>query len=111
MIYQFLDSGCRDTYFLGNSGISLVYDQECCDNPDLVEVRKNVYLVDLDLIRSPGIEGGFKNPGFWDVHGNQPKWWDTWEQNCTPAYLYPEPGKNGVYCVGIEMHAIEPFDS
>jgi len=42
---DFLASGCEDTDFLKENGITIVYKQEPCSNPDLVEVRKNVYLL------------------------------------------------------------------
>jgi len=41
----FLDDGCTDTAFLRKNGVSIVYSQKECDNPDLVEVRENVYLL------------------------------------------------------------------
>ena len=40
----FLTGGCVDTDFLSENGISIVYITEKCSNPDLVEVRENVYL-------------------------------------------------------------------
>ena len=43
--YTFLNNGCADTAFLRENGISIVYSQEGCDNPELVEVRENVYLL------------------------------------------------------------------
>jgi hypothetical protein len=43
--YQFLDNGCRDTAFLRDNRVSIVYTRDACDNPDLVEVRENVYLL------------------------------------------------------------------
>jgi hypothetical protein len=43
--YKFLDAGCRDTNFLKENGISIVYTTQECDNQDLVEVAKNVYLL------------------------------------------------------------------
>ena len=42
---DFLNSGCKDTAFLSDNGISIVYNRSSCSNPDLVEVRKNVYLL------------------------------------------------------------------
>jgi len=42
---DFLNSGCKDTVFLNDNGISIVYNRSSCSNPDLVEVRKNVYLL------------------------------------------------------------------
>lgn len=42
---RFLDGGCTDTTFLRENGISIVYSQRGCQNPDLTEVRKNVYLL------------------------------------------------------------------
>jgi hypothetical protein len=44
--YSFLQNGCSDTSYLRNNRISLVYTQESCTNTDLVEVRKNVYLLE-----------------------------------------------------------------
>ncbi len=43
---QFLNQGCTDTKFLRQNGISIVYTREKCNNPDLVEVRKYVYLLE-----------------------------------------------------------------
>jgi len=43
--YTFLEDGCTDTAFLRGNGISIVYSQQGCNNPDLVEARKNVYLL------------------------------------------------------------------
>ncbi|MFX1536200.1 MAG: hypothetical protein ACFFDI_18445 [Promethearchaeota archaeon] len=44
--YAFLSSGCKDTDFLEKNGISIVYTREVCDNPNLVEVEKNIYLLE-----------------------------------------------------------------
>ena len=41
----FLKSGCVDTAFLIENGISIVYNRKPCSNPNLVEVRKHVYLL------------------------------------------------------------------
>jgi len=43
---QFLDAGCTDTSFLRRNGISIVYSRRDCNNPDLVEVRRYVYLLE-----------------------------------------------------------------
>jgi hypothetical protein len=43
--YAFLGQGCEDTAFLRENGISVVYTRDECRNPDLVEVRENVYLL------------------------------------------------------------------
>ncbi|MFC1915832.1 hypothetical protein ACFLW4_03975 [Chloroflexota bacterium] len=43
--YKFLRDGSEDTAFLKNNGISIVYTEKSVNNPDLVEVRKHVYLL------------------------------------------------------------------
>ena len=43
--YAFLSGGCTDTLFLKEHGVSIVYTRGDCRNPDLVEVRKYVYLL------------------------------------------------------------------
>ena len=43
--YAFLEAGCSDTAFLRENGISIVYTQQGCNNPDLKEVRENIYLL------------------------------------------------------------------
>jgi len=43
--YAFLNSGCVDTAFLKDNGISIVYTQGSCDNPALTLVREGVYLL------------------------------------------------------------------
>jgi len=45
-VYGFLEDGCTDTSFLRENDISIVYTTLECTNPDLVEVRENVYLLD-----------------------------------------------------------------
>jgi hypothetical protein len=42
---EFLQSGCSDTSFLRENGISIPYTRGNCDSPDLVKVRENVYLL------------------------------------------------------------------
>lgn len=43
--YDFLRNGSSDTTFLKENGISIVYTREAVRNPDLAEVRRNIYLV------------------------------------------------------------------
>jgi len=43
--YEFLHGGCTDTTLLRENEISIVYTRQPCDNPDLLEVRKYVYLL------------------------------------------------------------------
>lgn len=42
----FLEGGCVDTNYLRDNGISLIYNREPCSNPDLVEVRQHVYILE-----------------------------------------------------------------
>ncbi len=42
---DFLNEGCTDTAFLKENGISIIYTLKEVNNPDLVEVRENVYLL------------------------------------------------------------------
>lgn len=42
---DFLASGCTDTKFLKDNGISIVCTDKECRNPDLTRVRDNVYLL------------------------------------------------------------------
>jgi hypothetical protein len=43
-IYKFLAEGSKDSAFLRDKGISLVYTTSPVENPDLYEVRENIYL-------------------------------------------------------------------
>lgn len=43
--YAFLRSGSKDTSFLRGNGISIIYSLGIVNNPDLVEVRENIYLL------------------------------------------------------------------
>jgi hypothetical protein len=43
--YQFLESGCDNTTFLRENGISIIYTQWEVNNPDLTKVRDGVYLL------------------------------------------------------------------
>lgn len=42
---SFLEEGCTDTAFLKENGISIVYAEGECNNPELTQVRENVYLL------------------------------------------------------------------
>lgn len=42
---KFLNEGAKDTAFLRKNGISIIYTRQKVSNPDLTEVRKNVYLL------------------------------------------------------------------
>ncbi len=110
MVYLFLNEGCRDTSFLKYSGISVLYNQGHCNNTSLIEVRKHVYLTAPNFSNGISEPAGLKNPGFWDIWNGRPLRWGKWAKNCTPKFLYPEPGRNGDYCAGIEMSETEPFD-
>jgi hypothetical protein len=48
-IYEFLDNECRNTKFLIDHDVSLVYTRQSCFNPDLVKVYDNVYIVTDNL--------------------------------------------------------------
>jgi hypothetical protein len=43
--YAFLKNGSSDTAFLRENGISVIYTRYGVDNPDLVELAKNIYLL------------------------------------------------------------------
>ena len=43
--YSFLGQGCIDTEFLRTNNISIIYTRFAVQNPDLVEVRENIYLL------------------------------------------------------------------
>jgi hypothetical protein len=43
---RFLEEGCDNTTFLKENGISIIYNQVECQNPDLVEVRENIYILE-----------------------------------------------------------------
>jgi len=43
--YQFFEEHCSDTAFLKRHGISIVYTRLTCDNPDLMELREDIYLL------------------------------------------------------------------
>jgi hypothetical protein len=42
---EFLANGCTDTAFLRRNGISIIYTQQKCSNPDLTEVYQWIYLL------------------------------------------------------------------
>ena len=44
--YKFLSDNCADTAFLRENGISIIYTQENCNNPSLIKIRENVYLLE-----------------------------------------------------------------
>jgi hypothetical protein len=50
---RFLEGGCSDTAFLKKNGISIVYTEGECRNPDLTQVNKNIYLL-KEVRRSSG---------------------------------------------------------
>ena len=46
--YEFLRGGCANSTFLRENDISIVYNDVSCQNPDLVEVRQDVYLLERE---------------------------------------------------------------
>jgi hypothetical protein len=48
-IYEFLANECRNTKFLIDHNITLVYTRQACSNPDLVKVHEGVYIVTDNL--------------------------------------------------------------
>jgi len=48
--YKFIEGGCTETGFMRENGISIVYTRLECNNPDLKELNKFVYVLeDLDI--------------------------------------------------------------
>lgn len=43
--YDFLHDGCRDTGFLKENGISIVYSRESIDNDSLILLKDNIYVL------------------------------------------------------------------
>jgi hypothetical protein len=43
--YKFFEEHCDDTAFLRKNNISIVYTRLDCNNPDLVQVREDIYLL------------------------------------------------------------------
>ncbi len=44
-VVRFLNGGCSDTTYLKNNGVSIIYTPVRVSNPDLVEVRRYIYLL------------------------------------------------------------------
>lgn len=107
---QFLLDGCRDTSFLIDNGTPMVYNRWICDNPDLVEVRHNVYLTNPNISRSISPSNVLQNAGFEAIYGNPPAKWYQWSQNCKPSFQYPEPGRTGGSCISVTLWESEPFN-
>src|SRR4030042_5712401 len=47
-ISEFLDNECRNTTFLVDNNIGLVYTRQSCSNPNLIRVHDNVYIISED---------------------------------------------------------------
>ena len=45
LVREFFENGCIDTSFLIDNDISIVYYQGEINNPDLVEIRDNIYII------------------------------------------------------------------
>ena len=104
LIYRFLENGCRSSEFLTANRVSFVYDLALCANPDLAMVRPDVYITNPDLSSSfVNNTTLLKNPGFEQITDYPPAYWFTFSRNCVPAFLYPEPGRNNGWSVGIEL--------
>lgn len=109
-IYQFLGDGCQNTGSLIDDRISMIYNRLSCNNTDLVEVRNNVYLLNPKISQKIAFSDLLLNAGFEAISGNPPANWYQWSKNCKPSFQYPEPGRTGGSCVGIEMFETEPFN-
>ncbi len=109
-IYQFLSDGCQNTGTLIDDRISMIYNRLSCNNTDLVEVRKNVYLLNPIGSLKIAFSNLVRNGGFEAISGNPPANWYQWSQNCKPTFQYPEPGRIGGSSVGITLSETEPFN-
>lgn len=109
IIYRFLEDECQYTTILRDNSVSFIYNRGGCDNPDIVQVRRGVF------ITNPNIRGSFnatnlvRNPDFEYFGGKPPEFWDIWSQNCDRSFLFPEEGLNGGSCVAIRMIGSEPY--
>ena len=104
MVYNFLDEGCRDTNFLEYNGITIVYNEDICENTELINVRKDVYLLSQGYSKYYTKLNYLKDPGMWEITTDrQPAYWNPWQDNIEANFLYPEPGANGGYSIGIEI--------
>ena len=109
MIYQFLGKGCSDTVFPQENRATFVYNQLPCDNRNLANVRRNVYVTNPNLTGSFLLKDKLQNASFESVYGNPPEPWSQSWLNCKPAFLFPEAGRNGGSCAAIHMSATAPF--
>ncbi|MGA9048024.1 MAG: hypothetical protein WB588_03435 [Dehalococcoidia bacterium] len=104
LIYKFLEHGCGSSTFLTVNKVSFIYNLAPCVNPDLAMVRSDIYISNPNISNSFAKDTTlFKNPGFEQVTDNPPGYWYTSSRNCVPAFLYPEPGRNNGWSVGIEV--------
>ena len=108
-IYGYLKSGCQDITFLRDNRVSFIYDQTQCKNCDLITVRNRVYITNPNISGSFALQGEVQNAGFEAMNGNLPGYWEQWQQNCKPEYIYPDLGRDGGVCVSINIYETEPY--
>lgn len=108
-IYSYLKSGCQDSAFLRDNRVSFVYNPSQCNNSDLIEVRNGVFVTDPNISVGFAKENELQNGGFEAVYGYPPVYWEQWQQNCKPEYIFPDLGRNGGVCVSIRMYETEPY--
>jgi len=102
-IYDYLNSGCQDTAFIRDNRVSFVYNRIQCNNPDLIEVRDNVFLTNPNSTGSYVKANIIRNAGFELTYGNPPGYWVTWSLNCKAEFLFPQPGRSGGSCAAIQI--------
>ena len=110
LIYNFLNSGCKETSFLIDNRTALVISNLDCANHDMIEICSSIF------ITNPNIENGFnranllKNASFELCWNNPPEFWKQWSQNCGAKFIFPEPDRTGYTSVAIQMNAFDLYN-
>lgn len=103
IIEQYLYSNCQRKEVLTGGGVSLVYNNDSCENTALAHVRNHVYLTNPNLSWKVNEPEGLHNSSFDGIRDDGLARWVTYYEHCDPVFLYPEDGRNGSYCVGIDV--------
>jgi len=106
-IYRFLADGCEDNIVFQDFGGTLVYNLTPCNNPDVIEVRHNIYITNPGSLSALGPRNILRNAGFAPIYGAPPVFWSTYLQNCKAIFAYPQPGRAGDSSIGIRITGIE----
>lgn len=109
IIYKVMASESLDMAFIIDNRVSFIYNRLGNSNPNLINIRKNVYITNPNISEQFVNANLLKNAGFEAIYGAPPMHWFQFSNNCVTTFLFEEKGGEVGDCIGINITgAVKP---